>query len=114
MAGSNEIWDTYGSKFIYGYYKPMMHALKSQPNIGEVIFMPNIVSPVATIEERSKQLAASLERTRNELKSDERVHLVTHSFGGVDARAAISLHDADENIQSLTTIATPHTGLRLI
>ena len=87
-----------------------MNALAAQPNTGPVVFMPNIVSPVATIEERSKQLAENLARK----EFSERVHLVTHSFAGVDARAAISLHGADETVQSLTTIATPHTGLRLI
>ena len=38
----------------FGYYRPMMQALASQPNTGSIVFMPNIVSPVATIEERSK------------------------------------------------------------
>ena len=39
---------------------------------------------------------------------------MTHSFAGIDARAAISLYDAHLDIKSLTTIATPHTGCRLI
>ena len=42
------------------------------------------------------------------------MHLVTHSFAGVDARAAISMFGADRDVKSLTTIATPHTGLTLI
>ncbi len=75
--------------------------------------MPNIVSPVATIEQRAKQLSENLERKRAMLKCD-RVHLVTHSFAGIDARAAISLYDSQRDVQSLTTIATPHTGFRLI
>ena len=42
------------------------------------------------------------------------MHLVTHSFAGIDARAAISMFDADLDVRSLTTLATPHLGLTLI
>ena len=49
-----------------------------------------------------------------EKEGTDRVHLVTHSFAGIDARAAISLYDAHFDIKSLTTIATPHTACRLI
>ena len=52
-------------------------------------------------------------KKREELDCD-RVHLVTHSFAGVDARAAISMFDADQDVRSLTTLATPHLGLTLI
>ena len=91
----------------------MMQALSKQPRTGPVIFLPNIVSPVATIEERAKQLAKNLVQKREELDCD-RVHLVTHSFAGVDARAAISMFNADQDVRSLTTLATPHLGLTLI
>ena len=79
-----------------------------------MIFLPNVVSPAATIEERAKQLKENLSKKRESLGTKDRVHLITHSFAGIDARAAISLHGADESVQSLTTIATPHTGMRLI
>ena len=39
---------------------------------------------------------------------------MTHSFAGIDARAAISMFDADQDVRSLTTLATPHLGLTLI
>jgi triacylglycerol esterase/lipase EstA (alpha/beta hydrolase family) len=46
---------------------------------------------------------------------DKRVHLVAHSFCGVDARAAISLYGADAAVvKSLTTVSSPHQGSRLI
>ena len=44
----------------------------------------------------------------------DRVHLVTHSFAGVDARAAISMYGSHHDVRSLTTIATPHLGSRLV
>ena len=98
---------------MFGYYRPMMEALSRQPNTQKVIFLPNFVSPVATIEERAKQLAQNIVNKREELNC-ERMHLVTHSFAGVDARAAISMFDLDLDVRSLTTLATPHLGLTLI
>ena len=92
----------------------MMQALQSQPNTGPVIFLPNVVSPAATIEERAKQLTENLRKKRRSITNCPRMHLITHSFAGIDARAALSLHGADKSVQSLTTIATPHTGMRLI
>lgn len=97
----------------FGFYKPMMKAFIAQQNTSNVLFMPNVVSPVATIQERAKQLTENLEAARKRLKVD-RVHLVTHSFAGVDARAAISMYGAHEHVQSLSTIASPHTGCRLV
>ena len=40
--------------------------------------------------------------------------MVTHSFAGIDARSAISMFGADKQVQSLTTISTPHQGMKLI
>ena len=90
-----------------------MDALSAQHNRAPVYFLPNVVSPVATIEERGKSLAKMLADKRK-LFGKDRVHLVTHSFAGVDARAAISLYGADEDVRSLTTICTPHLGSRLV
>ena len=48
--------------------------------------------------------------------SKQRVHLVAHSFCGVDARAALSILPGgfDDYVQSLTTVCSPHHGLKLI
>ena len=40
--------------------------------------------------------------------------MVTHSFCGVDCRAAISLYGASKHVQSLSTVCTPHKGMKLI
>lgn len=42
----------------------------------------------------------------------ERVHLIAHSKGGLDARYAISVLDMGAKVASLTTISTPHHGSR--
>jgi len=44
----------------------------------------------------------------------EKCHLVTHSFTGIDARAAVSMFEANKNVSTLTTICTPHHGMSLI
>jgi triacylglycerol lipase len=41
---------------------------------------------------------------------DERVHVIAHSMGGLDARYMISRLDMHERVLSLTTIGTPHQG----
>lgn len=41
-------------------------------------------------------------------------HLVTHSFAGVDARAAISMYGLGGQVKSLTTICSPHHGMALV
>ena len=58
-------------------------------------------------------MAKKVKAEREKLGTD-RVHLVTHSFAGIDARAAISLYDSHLDMKSLTTIATPHTRCTLI
>lgn len=41
-------------------------------------------------------------------------HLAAPSFAGVDARAAIGLYGANRYVKSLTTICSPHLGMKLI
>lgn len=43
-----------------------------------------------------------------------KVHLITHSFGGADARYALSQMALNERVHSLTTLCTPHHGCALI
>eukprot|EP00355_Strombidium_rassoulzadegani_P005087 CAMPEP_0168618666 /NCGR_PEP_ID=MMETSP0449_2-20121227/6191_1 /TAXON_ID=1082188 /ORGANISM="Strombidium rassoulzadegani, Strain ras09" /LENGTH=140 /DNA_ID=CAMNT_0008659551 /DNA_START=233 /DNA_END=655 /DNA_ORIENTATION=- len=57
----------------------------------------------------SKNIETMLQRV-----GAEKCHLIAHSFTGVDARAAISLYGAHKNVTSLSTICSPHLGLRTI
>jgi triacylglycerol lipase len=41
---------------------------------------------------------------------DERVHLIAHSMGGLDARYMISRLGMEDRVRSLTTVGTPHRG----
>ncbi|MDR1687659.1 MAG: triacylglycerol lipase [Clostridiales bacterium] len=74
----------------------------------------------ATIYYGEHQSAASVEKSGEELKNTilkiveetgcEKVNIIAHSKGGLDARNAISCHGMDKYTASLTTIATPHRG----
>lgn len=46
--------------------------------------------------------------------ANKKVHIVAHSFSGIDARFAISQMGLHASVKSLTTICSPHHGLTLI
>ena len=97
------------------HYDHLLNGFRRQQNVDKsnVHLIPNIVSPLFTIEERAAQMATKIKQTSQKINADK-AHLVTYSFGGVDARAALSLYGLNEHVQSLTTLCTPHHGLRLI
>lgn len=70
-----------------------------------VVFNTN-VDFAGSVEIRAAQL-------KNEIlgKTDaEKVHIIAHSMGGLDARKMIVDLDMAEKVASLTTIGTPHLG----
>jgi triacylglycerol esterase/lipase EstA (alpha/beta hydrolase family) len=69
------------------------------------------VSPVERIEVRAAQLAVQIEAIR-QITGAARVHLIAHDQGGLDARYLISKLDFGDRVATLTTIGTPHHGLR--
>jgi hypothetical protein len=91
---SANIATTYFKAIGSRFYEPIVHQFRNQENISSVKYIPNVVAPLATIEDRAKQLVQKLEKEAHEKK--DRVHLVTYSFAGVDARAAISLFGGHE------------------
>jgi triacylglycerol lipase len=54
---------------------------------------------------REIELALALRQNRH-----EKVHIIAHSMGGLDARHMIVGHEMAERVASLTTIGTPHAG----
>ena len=75
--------------------------------------MPNITNLDTSIERRAQSLSKNVSNLMKELGC-QKCHLVTHSFTGIDARAAISMFGAQNHVDSLTTICSPHQGMRLI
>ncbi len=78
----------------------------------------------ATIYYGNQHSATSMEICANELKDQileiiekekcEKVNIMGHSKGGLDARYAISCLGIDKNVASLTTIGTPHKGCKFV
>lgn len=66
------------------------------------------VAPAGAIRLRATQLA-------NQIRSlpAERVNIIAHSMGGLDARYAIARLGLGDRVASLTTIGTPHRGTPL-
>jgi triacylglycerol lipase len=63
------------------------------------------VSRMAGVEQRARQLAEQIRQLPG-----ERVNIIAHSMGGLDARYAIAQLGLDARVASLTTIGTPHRG----
>ncbi len=83
------------------------HIRKALEDDGFVVYTPQ-VNPVASVETRTKQLAPLLDRIFEETGA-EKINLIAHSMGGMDARYLIA-HGYGDRIASLTTIGTPHHG----
>jgi len=74
--------------------------------LGHRVLVPQ-VDPIGTIDKRGGQLADFIHRERN----GERVHIIAHSMGGLDARHAIKkVFDSPDPVATLITIGTPHRG----
>jgi triacylglycerol lipase len=61
--------------------------------------------PYASVPARAKQLAAAIEALPH-----ERVDVIAHSLGGLDARYALAHLGLAKRVRSLVTIGTPHRG----
>jgi triacylglycerol lipase len=67
------------------------------------------VSFAAGVDRRAEDLRNEVNRVLT-LRGQEKVHIIAHSMGGLDARHMIVNHDMAANVSSLTTIGTPHLG----
>ncbi|MCB9488327.1 MAG: hypothetical protein H6684_06320 [Deltaproteobacteria bacterium] len=94
----------YAGPVFSNYYKVLDH-LKDH---GFEVYEP-AVTPIATIEERAAQIAALIDAKY----PNQKVNLIAHSQGGVDARYLISSMGWGDRVASLTTISTPHDGTAL-
>jgi len=74
-------------------------------------FAPN-VAPYNHTEARALAWRAHLLRILQETGADK-VHLMAHSLGGLDARYLVSNLDMAAHVAQITTIATPHHGSSL-
>jgi triacylglycerol lipase len=63
-------------------------------------------------ESNAKMLHTTIEKILQETKN-EKVNIIAHSKGGLDARYFIWKYDYGDRVASLTTISTPHHGAEL-
>jgi len=67
----------------------------------------------ASVETNAEALAARIDEIRAETGA-EKVNLIAHSKGGLEARMVASSLGYGEKIASITTIATPHRGSKTL
>jgi triacylglycerol lipase len=77
---------------------------------GHVVPPPPALRPAGSIVERAHDLKAYLNDLQHPAVFGQRVHLIAHSMGGLDARYMIARLGMAPRIVSLTTIGTPHHG----
>jgi triacylglycerol lipase len=74
---------------------------------GHKVIAPQ-VNPIGSIKQRAGQFASSI---LAQTQPDERVHIIGHSMGGLDARHALSNNlGLTQRVATLVTIGTPHGG----
>jgi triacylglycerol lipase len=71
-------------------------------------YAPNVV-PYQTVAVRAAMWEDRFARVLDETGA-ERLHLIAHSMGGLDARYLISARGFHDRVATLTTISTPHHG----
>ncbi|MFW7379598.1 MAG: lipase family alpha/beta hydrolase [Oligoflexus sp.] len=72
------------------------------------VFTPHL-SALNYISVRAEELAANIDEIL-EITGAEKVNIIAHSMGGLDARYLISSMGYGDRVASLTTIGTPHLG----
>ena len=95
-------WDEVGS---YTYFFGVADHLTAK---GFLVYTASL-DPYNSVEVRSQQLAEQIDGFLAAGRA-ERVNLIAHSQGGLDARRAISSLGYAEKVASLITISAPHRG----
>ncbi|WP_141734926.1 lipase family alpha/beta hydrolase [Oligoflexus tunisiensis] len=95
-------WD---QVFFFDYFYKVRGTLHGK---GYDIFT-TVVSPVQTVALRARELAPQLDAIM-QATGAEKVNIVAHSMGGLDARYLIAQMGYAHKVASVTTIGTPHRG----
>lgn len=78
---------------------------------GYVVYTAN-TDGFGTIESNAEQLKAQIEEILNK-EGVDKVNIVAHSKGGLDAKYMMNQLDMANSVASLTTLCTPHKGSRM-
>lgn len=79
--------------------------LEEDGHVVEVTAVP----PFDTVEVRTEYLREAVDRVLAETGA-EKVNIIAHSMGGLDARHLVSALGYGDRVASITTISTPHRG----
>lgn len=94
---------------IIGYFSEVEPTLE---RLGYEVFT-TAVNPNAEAEDRAAELLGQLVEIVEATRS-RKLNLIAHSQGGLDARVLISGRGLAPRVATLTTVATPHRGMRVI
>ncbi len=93
-----------GMPLLLNYFNGVAAHLGRQ---GHTVIAPQ-VNPIGSVAQRGGQLAAAILAVP---PSQERLNLIAHSMGGLDARFALrNVPGVAERVKTLVTIGTPHRG----
>ena len=95
----------------FPFYPAFRHIADFLRSQGLSIYVSN-QDGVGTIADNAAQLKAEIADIL-EKESCQKVNLIAHSKGGLDARCMISKLDMAQQVASLTTLSTPHHGSHL-
>lgn len=99
------LWDRHFYKDRLHYFRriaPYLRARGFETHTTSVRF-------AADVAERARDLRLEVERVLAESGGDK-VHIIGHSMGGLDARAMIVNEGMADKVASVTSIGTPHLG----
>ncbi|WP_152629746.1 lipase family alpha/beta hydrolase [Haliangium ochraceum] len=88
----------------YRYFRGIADVIEDTGAPLHVVTLP----PLGSIARRAEVLVEAVRAL-----DAERVHLIAHSMGGLDARYAIARLGLSDKVASLVTIGTPHRGTPL-
>jgi triacylglycerol lipase len=93
-----------GVSSLVNYFNGVAAHLRAQ---GHIVIAPQ-VNPIGSTAARGTQLASAILQVP---PSDEKLHVIAHSMGGLDARYALSnIPEVATRVKTLVTIGTPHRG----
>jgi triacylglycerol lipase len=98
-----------GSPTGFGGFNPrIVEALRKD---GQQVFL-GAVPPIASVKDRATYLAKSVDDALAQTGA-EKVNIIAHSMGGLDARSLINDLGYGDRVASITTLATPHRGSKV-
>jgi len=91
----------------FSYFRGIDRAIAAR---GHPVVMTN-VHPTSSIETRARQLKEDVfKKLKGMGRQREKVILIAHSLGGLDARYAVSKLGMADHVACVVTVTTPHRG----